>query len=223
MEAADRVAFFQLLDDTCDAINMRQPLSSGAKAIMWEDLERYPFDLVRAALAAHRQDTERGQWQPNTAHIEHQINRRRRNNWLPADEAFARLSFDPGAPLLLNQVTAQAHAIAAPFMEQRRPDLNAARMAFRACYERLVEREKLDRQPPKYFISPAGSQEARDALQQEAASQGLLTMTGKPFSAPVQVAQLGYSRPPAGALEALKNFQAKALPPPDAEDYRGLP
>ncbi len=219
MEADEKLKFFELLDATCDAISMRQPLTGGAKALMWEDLERYPFELVRAALAAHRQDPQRGQWQPNTAHVEYQIDRRRRNNWLSADEAFARLSFDERAPVLLNQVTAAALAVAAPFMEQQRPDQNAARMAFRACYDRLVAVEKLERRPPGHWISPAGTPEAREALQTEAARLGLLKIDGTPFAAPPAAPQLDYSAPPAGALEELRSFSAKALPAPEPRDY----
>lgn len=211
MDDNDRAGFFQELDDTCDAISMRQPLSAGAKRLMFEDLSRYPLDLIRAALAAHRQDKDRGQWQPNTAHIEYQIDRRRRNNWLSADEAFARLSFDERQSSLLNQVTAPALAVAAPFMALIRPDHNAARMAFRACYDRLVAQEKLARRAPGYFVSPGGSPEAIEALHAEAARQGLLTVAGKPFAAPADAPQLGYSRPPAGALEALAGFRFKSI------------
>lgn len=218
MEAADRLPFFQLLDDTCDAISMKTPLSAGAKTLMFEDLERYPFELIRAALAAHRQDPQRGQWQPNTAHVEYQIDRRRRNNWLSADEAFARLSFDESAPVLLNQVTAAALAVAAPFMEQQRPDQNAARMAFRACYDRLVAVEKLERRPPGYWVSPAGTPEARESLQTEAARLGLLTVKGAPFSAPAAAPQLGHTSAQPSRLKAMMaDLKMKSLPPPGAD------
>lgn len=213
MEAADRLPFFELLDATCEAISMRQPMTAGAKVLLWEDLERYPFELVRAALAAHRQDKDRGQWQPNTAHIEYQIDRRRKNNWLSADEAFARITFEQGQPCILNQVTSAALAVAAPFMDQERPDKNAARMAFRACYDRLVEQEKLNRRSPRHWVSPAGSQEEQNAVREEGIRLGLLGPTWSPPAAP----QLGYSAPPPGAMEALKNFSFKALPPPEAE------
>jgi hypothetical protein len=221
MEPHEKEPFFELVDATCDAISMRQPLTAGAKQLLWEDLLRYPFELVRAALAAHRQDKDRGQWQPNTAHVEYQIDRRRRNNWLSADEAFARLSFDDRTPVLLNQVTAAALAVAAPFMEQARPDQNAARMAFRACYERLVAVEKLDRRAPNYWISPAGSQEAREALQAEAARQGLLTVVGKPFvtpdAAPLQLAAPSTEQR-AKFRAALAGLKMKSLPPPGDEE-----
>lgn len=219
MEEQDKLPFFELLDATCDAISMRTPLSAGAKALMWEDLERYPFELVRAALAAHRQDKDRGQWQPNTAHVEYQIDRRRRNNWLSADEAFARMSFDENAPMLLNQVTAAALAVAAPFMEQRRPEQNAARMAFRACYDRLVAVEKLERRAPNYWISPAGTPEAREALQAEAARLGLLTVKGVPFTAPTSAPLLGGPSAEGHARFKLEmsKLSLKSLPPPEAE------
>jgi len=221
MEEHEKLPFFELLDATCEAISMRTPMTAGAKVLLWEDLERYPFDLVRAALAAHRQDKDRGQWQPNTAHIEYQIDRRRRNTWLGADEAFARLSFDERVPVLLNQVTAAALAVAAPFMEQARPDQNAARMAFRACYDRLVEQEKLARRGPQHWISPAGTQEAREALQAEAARLGYLNMQGKPFAAPEAALQLGHTTTAERAKfkEALAGLRMKSLTPPGADDH----
>lgn len=216
MEDHEQLPFFELIDATCDAISMRQPLTSGAKMLLWEDLKRYPFDLVRAALAAHRQDKDRGQWQPNTAHVEYQIDRRRRNNWLSADEAFARLIFDERQPMLLNQVTASALAVAAPFMEQARPDQNAARMAFRACYDRLVEQERLVRRAPMHWVSPGGIPEARAALEAEAARLGYLKVDGNPFKTPEAAPQIGHSTPPPGAMEALRGFRLKSLPPPEA-------
>lgn len=194
MSPDDRLPFFDLLDATCDAISMRQPLSAGAKALMFEDLERYDFQLVRAALAAHRQDPERGQWQPNTAHVEYQINRRRKNAWISADEAFARLSFDESTPLLLNQVTAQAYAVAAPHMNQRKPDTNAARMAFRACYERLVEQEKLNRNPPQHWVSPAGSIEQQEELKAEGVRLGLLPKAWAPQVQALEYDQAGMQK-----------------------------
>lgn len=215
MEAADRLPFFELLDATCEAISMRQPMTAGAKVLLWEDLERYPFDLVRAALAAHRQDEQRGQWQPNTAHVEYQINRRRKNNWIGADEAFARLTFDESQPCILNQATAAALAVAAPFMEQARPDQNAARMAFRACYDRIVAQEKLARQPPRHWVSPAGSQEAQAAVREEGIRLGLLNATWAPPAAPQLGAPSAADR--AKFREALAGLKVKSLAAPEAD------
>ncbi|MES2349113.1 MAG: hypothetical protein V4641_16250 [Pseudomonadota bacterium] len=212
MRNGDAEAFWKLLDATQEGINNREPLSADAKLLMFEDLAEYSFETVKQAMRAHRKDPQRGQWSISVAHIEHQIQRRMPVQWLAADEAFARITFDDSQPALLNQVTAAALAVAAPFMEQQRPDHNAARMAFRACYDRLVAVEKLAGQLPQYFISGGGSAEARQAVQDEAARLGYLNVAGLPF-APAQAApQLGYSKAPAAALEQLRGFGVKAVP-----------
>lgn len=200
-------AFFELLDATCDAIGSKV-ISGAGKAIMFQDLERYPFDLIADALAGHRADPDRGQWQPSVAHIEFQINKRRRNAWISADEAFARLTFDESEPCLLNQVTAVAAAVAAPHMNQTRPDRNAARMAFRACYERLVEQEKLNRNPPKYWVSPAGSIEAQDAVKQEGVRLGLLTPSWSSPGGVLEFDQAGQQK----VLAHIKELRALVAP-----------
>lgn len=193
MSPDDQQPFFEELDATCDVIGCKV-LSGAGKAMMFRDLERYPFELIQAALAAHRADKDRGQWAPSTANIEYQIDRRRRNAWLSADEAFARLTFDEAQPCLLNQVTAQALAVAAPHMNQSRPDRNAARMAFRACYDRLVEQEKLERRPPQYFVSPGGSIEEQDAVKAEGVRLGLLGSTWAPTTPALSYDAAGHAR-----------------------------
>lgn len=207
MLQTDQLPFFQLLDDTCDAIGCKV-ISGGGKAIMFQDLERYPFDLIVDALAGHRSDPERGQWHPSTANIEHQINKRRKNAWISADEAFARLTFQENEPILLNQVTAQAYAVAAPHMNQRRPDTNAARMAFRACYERLVEQEKLNRQPPRHWVSPGGTIEQQDAVKAEGIRLGLLNSTWAPTTPALEYDQAGQQK----VLGHIANMKALLAP-----------
>lgn len=193
MSPDDRLPFFEMLDATCDVIGCKV-LSGAGKAMMFTDLERYPFDLIAAALAAHRADKDRGQWAPSVANIEFQIDRRRRNQWESADEAYAKVPKLEGEPGLLNQVTAQALAVAAPFLAQARPDHNAARMAFRACYDRLMEREKLERRPPQYFVSPGGSIEAQEAVKAEGVRLGLLPQSWAPQVLALEHDQAGMAK-----------------------------
>lgn len=207
MSPEDQQPFFDEVDATCDVIGCKV-LSGAGKAMMFTDLERYPFELIAAALAAHRADKDRGQWAPSTANIEYQIDRRRKNAWLSADEAFARLTFEESEPCLLNQVTAQALAVAAPHMNQARPDRNAARMAFRACYERLVEQEKLNRQPPQYFVSPGGSIEAQDAVKAEGVRMGLLPQSWTPQVQALEYDAAGHAK----VLGHIANMRALLAP-----------
>lgn len=240
MDRADRNAFFALLDATCEAISMRDPITGPAKALIFEDLAQYPFEVVRLALKAHRMDPARGQWQPNTAHIEHQIQRRMPVQWVSADEAWglipkwqppSKLSTPSGMvddwrtagwPLcLLNQATAEGIKAAAPMMELRKPDAVAGRMAFKGAYERAVEREKLAGNPPMWFISgEIGDDGRRDDLQQQAVQLGYLNVKGLPFAAPAAMPLLSPPSPEQRAKlrEALAGLKMKSLPPPGAEE-----
>jgi len=175
MRPDDAPAFFKLLDDTYDMIGKSpaaKVISATAKALFFNDLKRYPLELIEHALSAHRLDPDRGRFTPTVADISSQIERRRPLQWVGADEAWAALPKSEGAPGILNQVTAQALAAAQPLLDDG--DTIAARMAFKNCYDRLVSRAKLDRVNPEYFLSPGGTYEEVLAIKQEAQRLGLL-------------------------------------------------
>jgi len=228
----DEQAFYTLLLETDQSIRpgcaARTP---GAMVIIFQDLQQYNFDTVKKAMGMHRRDPERGQWPPNSAHIEHQINIRRPITWLSADEAWARIS-KPGKPVkqkdgkinygaaepgpcLLTSESAQALAAATSLLESG--DDIAARMAFKGCYERLIERAKLERRGPVYFVSPGGSYEEQEAVKEEGQRLGLL-------AAPPKVPELALPKPRThGAKPDLKalllSMKSKEMPPPEPEDY----
>lgn len=220
MNQADAQAFFELLDVTYDVIGVgpAKIISPAAKAMFFEDLERYPLDLIKAALSAHRGDPVRGKFTPKPADVIYQIERRRKVAWLSADEAWAQVPKVEGQPGLMNDVTAQALAVAQQFMTLARPDLTAARMAFKGCYDRLVERAKLERRGPVYFVSPGGSPEEMQAVTEEGVRMGLL-------AAPAQEPhlQLENRKRTPGAKPDLKalllSLNPKTMPPPEAQDY----
>lgn len=216
----DEAEFYTLLVNTCQACQPNaKPLTVEAMNMIFEDLRDYPLELVKKALQAHRRDKDRGQWLPNAAHIEHQIDMRRVVKWIAADEAWAKMPKTEGQPALLNDVTVQALAAAQPHLDiLPRPDLVAARMAFKACYDRLVERAKLERRVPVYFISPGGSPEEQQQVQDEAVRLGLL-------APPKRLQQLAHdtgstrSVPPPEFKALLLNMQGKTMPPPEEQDY----
>jgi len=220
MNPEDAKPFFELLDLTYDMIGVgpAKVISARAKKMFFEDLTRYPLDLIEASLAAHRQDPERGKFTPKVSDIVYQIERRRKVSWLSADEAWSQVPKIEGQAGLLNDVTAQALAVAQQFLNLPRPDLTAARMAFKGCYERLVERAKLERRGPVYFVSPGGSFEAQQAVEQEAVRQGLL-----PARVDTVVPLLEATKRTPGAKPDLKalllSMQPKTMPPPEAVDY----
>lgn len=226
----DEPQFYELLLNTDEAIRPgSKPRTPGAMNLVFDDLRQYPLDLVAKALTAHRRDPERGQWVPNSAHIEHQINIRRPIVWLSADEAWARAPKENSKPAVLTNEVAQALAVAQPFIDQMhqnadgsltpRPDLVAARMAFKACYDRLIDRAKLERRGPKYFVSPGGSFDEQQAVVDEGVRMGLL-----PAPAPaVVVQQIEHKPRTPGAKPDLKalllSLNTRTMPAPEAVDY----
>lgn len=183
--------FFTMLDTTYDLIGVgpAKVISAAAKAMFFEDLQHYPLHLIKSALQAHRVDPDRGRFTPKPADIASQIERRRAVQWVSADEAWAKLPTAPRRasrledgrmdyrgmeppPALLNQITAEALAVAQPLIDAG--DDTAARMAFKGAYTRLVERAKLTKVLPKYFVSPGGSYEEQQSVIDEGVRQGLL-------------------------------------------------
>ena len=210
-------AFAEMLDLTYDMIGVgpAKVVSPAAKAMFFKDLERYDLVLIEAALSAHRQDPERGKFTPKVADIAYQIERRRAVSWLSPDEAWAQVPKMENQPGLLNDVTAQALAVAIPLLDAG--DDVAARMAFKGCYTRLVERAKLERRGPVYFVSPGGSYEDQLAVVEEGQRMGLLP------APKVEAVPLLETRRTPGAKPDLKalllSMQPKTMLPPEDQDY----
>lgn len=220
MDKQDFKEFAELLDVTYDLIGKTaaaKVISAGAKAMFFEDLERYPLDLIRAALSAHRTDPAVGQYTPSPAHVIAQIEKRRVVAWLSADEAWAQVPKLESQPGLLNDVSAEALAVAAPLLAGG--DETGARMAFKGAYTRLVEKAKLDRRGPKYWLSPGGTFEEQQAVRDEGVRQGLLPAP-PPHPAPPLLdtsARTFGTKPDLKAL--MLSLQSKSMPAPEAEDY----
>ena len=218
MDERDYPEFAEMIDITYELIGKTEAakvIKPAAKKMFFEDLQRYPLDLIRAALSAHRSDPAVGQYTPSPAHIIAQIEKRRRVAWLSADEAWAQVPKIEGQPGILNDVSAQALAVAAALLADG--DETAARMAFKGCYTRLVDLAKLERRGPKYFLSPGGSFDEQLAVQAEGVRLGLLP------APKVADAPLLEEKCTAGAKPDLKalllSLTPKTIPPPEREDY----
>lgn len=209
----DMDEFFVLLDEVYDLMGKTPAakiISAGAKAMFFRAVAQHSLADVRAALDHH---ASKGTFTPVPKDINDYIEARRPVLWIGADEAYALLPRGEDEPGLLNQVTSAALAAAAPFLAQRRPDENAARMAFRASYNRLVEQEKFAGRPPRYWVSPAGSIEAQNSVREEGIRLGLLNVTWAPA-----VPQLGNApAQPERLAAALLTLKPKSLLPPEAE------
>lgn len=234
MQPHDYDQFSNLLDAAYDLLGKTpaaRVISPGSKALFFNAVKNYSLEQVSAALAAHCQE---GTFTPVPNDIKVQIEKHQAIAWLSADEAWARLPITPSAPAylpdgrrdfreaaqppcLLNQVTAEALAVAQPLIDSGED--TAARMAFKAAYTRLVERAKLTNVVPKYFVSPGGTYEEQQAVIGEGVRMGLLPA---PASAvPVQQLQAPTRTP--GAKPDLKalllSLQPKTMPTPEAKDY----
>lgn len=217
MTEQDAPRFFELLDLTYDMIGVGagKVISEAAKVMFFQDLQRYPIDLIEASLSAHRMDPERGKFTPKVADIAHQIERRRRVSWLSADEAWSQVPKIEGMAGLLNDVSAQALAVATPLLNAG--DETAARMAFKGAYNRLVELAKLERRGPQYWVSPGGSFEEQEAIRAEGVRQGLLTAPKSEPEPPRLSHTPGGAKPDLKAL--LLTLKPKTMIPMEKSDY----
>lgn len=239
MTENDIDAFFELLDDVFDLMGKTPAakiISAGAKAMFFRAVAEHPLEEVRAALDHH---ASTGTFTPVPKDVNSYIEARRPVVWISADEAWGLIpKWNPpgklatangvtddwrtaGWPLcLMNQATAEALKAAAPMMERKRPDEVAARMAFKGAYERAVEREKLARRPPLWFISgELGGDGRREDLQAEAARLAYRNVAGLPFSAPAAAPRLmGPSTEQRAKLAAaLAGLKIKPVPTDEAE------
>lgn len=184
MRPDDYDEFAGLLDATFDMIGKSptaKVISPAAKALFFSDLRAYPLPLVRAALAAHRADGERGKWTPTPADLIFQIERHQKRDSRPGCEeawALALRSQDEQNTVVWTQECAEAFAIAAPVLESSGPI--SARKTFIEVYERLVMEARQQNKAVHWFVSPGLDKLAHEAAISLAVEVGLL-----PAPAPV--------------------------------------
>jgi hypothetical protein len=208
MRSEDQAEFFALLDATYDLIGVgpAKVISASAKALFFQDLRGYPLQHIKGALAAHRVDPVRGKFTPKPADIVFQIEAHTPVQWLGADEVWALMPKSEDDSGILNQVTAQALAVAIPLLAEG--DDSGARMAFRAAYNRLVERAKQGRQSPIHFLSPGKDRGAIEAVRAQGIEQGLLAAPESAKSALLEapIASIHDLR------QALAEYKPKVIP-----------
>jgi hypothetical protein len=203
--------------DAYQAIGQGEPYTEGGLDLMFAALQDLSMVEIQQALVHHMNDPKNGKWRPNAAMVREQIARRAAVPWVSGDEAWAtvpKLETDTG---ILNQVTAEALAIAQPLIDTR--DMIAARRAFIDAYNVRVERAKMATDPaqrvPMAWVTcgnrPMPNQDSHGermiALERGRAA-GVLPAPKYAEPAP----QLGHSIPPPGAMEALRAFRLKQIP-----------
>lgn len=125
------------------------PLVDGARREMWwASLGGFPDGVLMAAVTRHIQTSS---FKPQLNDILKGCDAQMDGGWLGVEEAWALMPKHESESAMLTNEIAQAIAVATPLIEQG--DRVAARMAFKDCYMRLVERAKLEGRQPVYFPS----------------------------------------------------------------------
>lgn len=230
MQPNDLKRFKTAFVGIANSIGQGGPFSDGDLELIFAALMDLDFQVLQQALVDHM-NSSNGKWRPNAHYVREAIKARLGAQWLGANEAWGRIS-KPAVvgkitredgkvvkdyrsaeppPCIMSQQMMEALKIAQPDIDAG--DMIAARVVFVSTYERLVETEKMAGRAPTYWVSPGGTHEEQTSVREEGIRLGLLSDTWAAATA----LQLGNSKPPPGALEALAGFRMKSLPPPEAE------
>jgi hypothetical protein len=96
------------------------------------------------------------------------------NAWLSADEAWALMPKSEAESCMMTDETSKAMAVAQPLLNVG--DKVAARMAFRAAYDRLVDQARMDGRQPRFFPSFGDDIHGRAAMLGNAVKAGQLRL-----------------------------------------------
>lgn len=147
----DYEKFAAMLDAVYDLLGktpQAKIISPAAKAMFFRAVAHHSLADVQAALDHHG---SKGTFTPIPNDVHAFIEARRPIRWITADEAWARMPKSEADSAMLTNESAEAMAAATPLLEQG--DKVAARMAFKAAYDRLVEAANVAGRAPSYFAS----------------------------------------------------------------------
>lgn len=125
-----------------------QPLSGPRREMWWASLAGFPDGALMASVTRYIKSSS---FAPHLNDILKGCDAQTDGGWLGAEEAWALMPKSEHESAMLTTEIAQAIAAASPLIESG--DRVAARMAFKDCYTRLVERAKLEGRQPRYFPS----------------------------------------------------------------------
>jgi len=139
---------------------------------MWKrKLASFPDGVVLRAAEAHITGSK---FKPQLADIIERCRAQVTGGWLGADEAWSRMPKTESESAMLTNEISEALGVASPLLEVG--EKNAARMAFRDCYNRLVERAKAEGRMPVYFASFGTDAAGRVSVLAKAVTEGQLTI-----------------------------------------------
>lgn len=170
MQPTDKIAFKDALELACETV--RQPLPSKAVlAVFWANLERYPLDAVLRAISRHVASSE---FAPTPAAILKHLPKE--SDGRPeVDEAWAIAlrARDERDTVVWTQEIAEAWNAALPVLDG---DEIGARMAFKAAYARIVERNRTHGAPTQWVVSQGFDATQREEAVAQAVRQGRLSL-----------------------------------------------
>lgn len=148
------------------------PAFDEARLSMWfYKLSNYPKGTVLKS-AHHFIATSK--FKPQLSEIIHGCEVQMPDCWLGSDEAWAKMPQSESESSMMTNEISQAMSYATPLIEQG--ESNAARMAFRDAYNRLVERAKLEGRKPAYFLSSGSDRGGRESVLCDAVKDGLISV-----------------------------------------------
>lgn len=174
MHDGDKREFRDLLADVAAYYDRR--LEPTTMAIYWRGLADLPLDAVKAALSAHVQDAQAGQFMPKIADIRRAIEDNREDGHPGADEAWSialPARHESASVVWTEQISAAFFAAALPLLDEG--DKIAARRSFIERYEREVAHARKDGIPARWVVSPGGDPAARTIAIERAVEEGRLT------------------------------------------------
>lgn len=161
--------FFSVLSSAYEVYG--QPLPSENALNLWvRVLEGVDFDTIRQAFSDH---IKLSKFAPRPADIIELCGKILPDWHLAADEAWAMIPRDEATSAVMTEEMAEAMGIAQPLLDEG--DQVAARMAFKAAYERITDANKRAGVKPKWFPSLGHDKSGREAVLQQAVRLGRLT------------------------------------------------
>ncbi|WP_176048173.1 hypothetical protein [Burkholderia sp. BCC1644] len=171
MTPNDKQAFKDALDLAHETARQALP-SPAVLRVFWSQLETFPLDAVLRALSRHVATSE---FAPTPASILKHLPKMSDGRPEP-DEAWAIAirSADERETVVWTQEIAEAWAIASPVFDG---DEIGARMAFKAAYARIVDRNRGANQPPQWVVSQGFDAQRRIEVVDQAVRAGRLQLT----------------------------------------------
>lgn len=197
----DKSAFLAVLSRTFRTL--RQPVPEPEILdVWWTKLEPYPIEAVGAAFSKHL-DVSR--FAPTPAEILEHLPKRG-DDRPEADEAWAiaiRAADERETVVWTTEIT-EAWAVAQPVFHG---DEIGARMAFKAAYARIVERNRGVNAAPEWVVSQGHDSARRTEVLAQAVREGRLQLANAKAAVPLLAGPGGKEDEPTADAKAVENLQ----------------